>query len=84
MLDALPALTKNEKQKFKKRGVEARTAKGMANDPRSARKARISTKAGYVRREENKRKGAIAASKQRSKAQQNDEAGNDSDFAGFD
>lgn len=84
LLDALPALTKNEKQKFKKRGVEARTAKGMANDPRSARKARISTKAGYVRREENNRKGAIAASKQRSKAQQNDEAGNNSDFAGFD
>ena len=51
LLDALPSMSKNDKQKFKKRGVEVRTARGMASDPRGAKKARISTKAGFVRRE---------------------------------
>lgn len=84
LLDALPSLSKNEKQKFKKRGVEARTAKGMANDPRGAKKARISTKAGYIRREENKLKGAIAGSKQRAKAAPKADDADGSDFGGFD
>jgi ATP-dependent RNA helicase DDX52/ROK1 len=84
LLDALPSLSKNDKQKFKKRGVEVRTARGMASDPRGAKKARISTKAGYVRREENKRKGAIAGSKQRAKLQPKEDDGNGSDFGGFD
>lgn len=84
LLDSLPALSKNDKQKFKKRGVEMRTARGMASDPKGAKKARISTKAGYIRREENKRKGAIAGSKQRAKAEPKDTAADDSDFGGFD
>ena len=84
LLDALPSLSKNDKQKFKKRGVEVRTARGMASDPRAAKKARISTKAGYVRREENKRKGAIAGSKQRAKLQSKEDDGDGSDFGGFD
>lgn len=84
LLDALPSLSKNDKQKFKKRGVEVRTARGMASDPRAAKKARISTKAGYVRKEENKRKGAIAGSKQRAKAQSREDDGDGSDFGGFD
>jgi ATP-dependent RNA helicase DDX52/ROK1 len=84
LLDALPSLSKNEKQKFKKRGVEVRTARGMASDPKGAKKARISTKAGYVRREENKRKGAIAGSKQRAKLQSKEDDGDGSDFGGFD
>jgi len=83
LLDALPSLSKNDKQKFKKRGVEVRTARGAASDPRGAKKARISTKAGYVRREENKRKGAIAGSKQRAKLQPKEEDGDGSDFGGF-
>jgi ATP-dependent RNA helicase DDX52/ROK1 len=84
LLDALPSLSKNDKQKFKKRGVEVRTARGMASDPKGAKKARISTKAGYVRREENKRKGAIAGSKQRAKLQAKEDDGDGSDFGGFD
>jgi ATP-dependent RNA helicase DDX52/ROK1 len=84
LLDALPSLSKNDKQKFKKRGVEVRTARGMASDPKGAKKARISTKAGYVRREENKRKGAIAGSKQRAKLQTKEADGDGSDFGGFD
>jgi len=84
LLDALPSLSKNDKQKFKKRGVEVRTARGMASDPRGAKKARISTKAGFVRREENKKKGMIAGSKQRAKAQRNEDADDGSVFGGFD
>jgi len=84
LLDALPSMSKNDKQKFKKRGVEVRTARGMASDPRGAKKARISTKAGFVRREENKKKGMIAGSKQRAKAQRKEEADDGSDFGGFD
>jgi ATP-dependent RNA helicase DDX52/ROK1 len=84
LLDALPSLSKNDKQKFKKRGVEVRTARGAASDPRGAKKSRISTKAGYVRREENKRKGAIAGSKQRAKLQPKEDDGDGSDFGGFD
>ena len=84
LLDALPSMSKNDKQKFKKRGVEVRTARGMASDPRGAKKARISTKAGFVRREENKKKGMIAGSKQRAKAQRKEDADDGSVFGGFD
>ncbi|QIW97425.1 hypothetical protein AMS68_002943 [Peltaster fructicola] len=80
LLDALPTLSKNDKQKFKKYGVESRTAKGMLKDPKAARKARISTKAGYLKRVENKRKGAIRASQQRAAEIDQDV---DMDFAGF-
>lgn len=84
LLDALPTLSKNDKQKLKKRGVEARTSKGRTTDPRAARKARISTKAGFVRREENKRKGAVQGSKRRALEQDLDGSGEDAEFGGFD
>lgn len=84
LLDALPTLSKNDKQKLKKRGVEARTSRGASADPRAARKARISTKAGYVRREENKRKGAVQGSKRRALEEDSDgDAADDEEFAGF-
>ena len=84
LLDALPTLSKNEKQRLKKRGVEARTARGKAADPHGARKARISTKAGHVRREENKRKGAVLGSKQRALEEDSDASDGAVDFAGSD
>ena len=84
LLDALPTLSKNDKQKLKKRGVEARTARGMSKDPRAASKARISTKSGYVRREENKRRGAIMGSRRRAQAEAADDEGEDTEFGGFD
>jgi len=84
LLDALPTLSKNDKQKLKKRGVEARTSRGKTADPRAARKARISTKAGYVRREENKHKGAVQGSKRRALEEHSeDDGGDDGEFAGF-
>lgn len=84
LLDALPTLSKKQKQQLKKRGVESRTAKGKKTDPKSARRARISTKAGYVRREENNRKGAIAGSKRRMQAELSGSPSDESDFGGFD
>ncbi|KAI5359100.1 Putative helicase, P-loop containing nucleoside triphosphate hydrolase [Septoria linicola] len=83
LLDALPNLNKKAKQDLKKHGVEARTARGMNKDPKAARKAKISTKAGYVRREENKRKGAILGSRRRQGAAGN-ASDDDVDFGGFD
>ena len=84
LLDAVPNLSKNEKQNLKKRGVECRTARGQQKDPKAARKARISTKAGFVRRAENKRKGAILGSQRRAQLELNSDAGDESEFGGFD
>jgi ATP-dependent RNA helicase DDX52/ROK1 len=82
LLDALPSLSKKAKQDLRKHGIASRTARGGQKDPKAARQARISTKAGYVRQEENKRKGAIAGSKHR-KAVADDEDHSEEEFAGF-
>ncbi|OJK05010.1 hypothetical protein ASPACDRAFT_2735, partial [Aspergillus aculeatus ATCC 16872] len=62
LLDALPDLSKKSKQELKKHGVKARQSK---KDGKEDKKTRISTKSGYERRMENKRKGAIEASRTR-------------------
>ncbi|KAK5171150.1 RNA-dependent ATPase rok1 [Saxophila tyrrhenica] len=84
LLDALPKLSKNEKQNLKKRGVESRTARGTQKDPRAARKSQISSKSGYDRRLENKRKGAIAGSRRAVQAGHESDEDRESDFEGFD
>ena len=84
LLDALPTLSKQDKQKFKKRGIESRTVRGQQNDPKAARKARISTKPGYIRKMENNRKGAVQGSQRRSQAERASELDEASDFGGFD
>ncbi|KAK4950976.1 RNA-dependent ATPase rok1 [Elasticomyces elasticus] len=86
LLDALPKLSKQEKQKLKKRGIESRTTRGKDDDPKAARRTRISSKPGFVRQAENNRKGAVIGSKRRAlaEAEAPSEAGDDSDFAGFD
>ncbi|KAL2853380.1 ATP-dependent RNA helicase rok1 [Aspergillus pseudoustus] len=70
LLDALPDLSKKHKKELKKHGVKARqtNTKGAAED-RDQRRARISTKSGFERRQENRKKGAIAASRNRSQQQ---------------
>jgi ATP-dependent RNA helicase DDX52/ROK1 len=83
LLQALPNLSKKAKQDLRKRGVESRTARGKTNDPKAARRARISTKAGYVRREENKLKGAISASRGQRAGEQQDSDESEGEFAGF-
>ncbi|CAG8027931.1 unnamed protein product [Penicillium olsonii] len=88
LLDALPNLSKNSKKDMKKHGVEARRAPRLTDkedDGKGARGMRISTKSGYERRLENKKKGAIAGSRNRKTAAAND--GNVSDagsWAGLD
>lgn len=84
LLDALPSLSKQDKQKFKKRGIESRTARGKEADPKAARKARISSKSGFVRRAENSRRGAILGTQRRLQAEVASDAGEETAFRGFD
>jgi ATP-dependent RNA helicase DDX52/ROK1 len=81
LLDSLPSLSRNEKQKLRKRGVESRTTRGKEKDPEAARKTQISSKSGYDRRMENRRKAAIVGSKR--DAQIESDAGAETDFGGF-
>jgi len=78
LLDALPTPTKRERQELKKKGVEARRGN----------KVKISTKSGHVRILENKRKGAILASKQRKSGDGSEKKtvaeASESEFEGFD
>ncbi|OQD82254.1 hypothetical protein PENANT_c022G11326 [Penicillium antarcticum] len=87
LLDALPNLSKNSKKDLKRHGVKARQMPRLdvKDDGKSARGMRISTKSGFERRLENRKKGAIAASRQRKAAAGGD--GNVSDagsWAGLD
>ena len=64
--EALPTVSKQVKKELKRKGVEARRNKGSSKEEkRQARKMRISTKSGYERRLENRRKGAVLASRRR-------------------
>ncbi|KAF7540776.1 hypothetical protein G7Z17_g12116 [Cylindrodendrum hubeiense] len=74
LLDALPNVGKADRKMLRERGVEAR---------RSGNKAKITSQSGYDRRKENNRMGAIEGSKKR-KTQQNDDSGDDEEWAGLD
>lgn len=63
LLDALPDVGKRERQRLKKRGVESRRSANAKGE--EGRKNRISTKSGYERQVENRRKGAREASRRR-------------------
>ncbi|PWY95351.1 P-loop containing nucleoside triphosphate hydrolase protein [Aspergillus sclerotioniger CBS 115572] len=78
LLDALPDLSKKNKKELKKHGVKARQThtKGTKDD----KKMRISTKSGYERRAENKKKAIIEASRSRkSQPQPGADAGSDNE-----
>lgn len=60
LLDALPKVSKKAKQQLKTGGVEARRTKVEGKD-----KGRISSKSGYERKVENRKKGAIQGSRRR-------------------
>ncbi|QKX62140.1 uncharacterized protein TRUGW13939_09297 [Talaromyces rugulosus] len=67
LLDALPDLSKKDKQELKRHGVKARAASAkLRSDGKEVRKSRISTKSGYDRKMENKKKSTISASLKRS------------------
>lgn len=86
LLDALPTPSKRDKQKLKKRGVEARRT---VRDEEGKTNMRISTKSGYERRMENNRKGAIFGSRRRQQEESKPaligpaENGSESEFEGF-
>lgn len=87
LLDALPNLSKNSKKDMKKHGVEARRAPKLSqkeDDGKGARGMRISTKSGFERRLENKKKGAIAASRSRKAAMADGNVSDAGSWAGLD
>lgn len=81
LLDALPTPTKREKQELKKKGVEARRNVKTEDGKNTAR---ISTKSGYERRVENRKRGAVKGSKQRAGQEPRKvEDASESEFEGF-
>ncbi|KAK6526715.1 RNA-dependent ATPase rok1 [Arthrobotrys megalospora] len=62
MLDSLPKTTKEEKKELKKKGVKERRASAGAAE---SKKSRISTKSGYDRKIEMRRKAAVDVSKRK-------------------
>ncbi|EFW18727.1 RNA-dependent ATPase rok1 [Coccidioides posadasii str. Silveira] len=84
LLDALPSLSKNDKKDLKKYGVKARRPSTIS-DKTTSKKTRISTKSGFDRRMDNKRKGAIKGSQRRKAREQlNDEENEDDVWNGID
>lgn len=84
LLDALPDVSKKTKKELKRRGVESRRATVEKEGGREARKMRISTKSGYERRLENKRKGAVAGTRRRAaQAEADGEEGSDEEWGGI-
>lgn len=65
LLAALPTVSKKTKRELKKKGVEVRRAARAGENGREARKMRISTKSGFDRRLENRRRGAVLGSRRR-------------------
>lgn len=68
LLHALPDISKKDRHEIKRRGVDVRRKIRGGEDDKEAkgkRNARISTKSGYTRRLENKRKEAIVGSQGR-------------------
>lgn len=83
LLDALPDLKKRDKKELKKHGVKARqSALKDVKDDKEHRRTRISTKSGYERQVENKKRGAISASKAR-KAKQAEESDSEDSWGGL-
>lgn len=80
LLDALPMPSKRDRAELKKRGVESRRSNLKGKE---ARKGRISTKSGFERREENRKKGAVEGAKRRGKLESKKDDGGGSDFEGF-
>jgi len=87
LLDALPNVSKKSKKELKKRGVEARRVTKFDEDGgKGARKMRISTKSGFDRKSNNKRKGAMKGSQRRRFSDEalEDVASGDEEWGGID
>lgn len=90
LLDSLPNVGKKSKKELKMHGVEARRdreRKDRKDKGKVRGKMLISTKSGYERKIENKRRGAIEGSKRRAKIYgegKKEAGGEESEFGGFD
>lgn len=87
LLDALPDLSKKDKKELKKHGVKARQSSVKDDkDAKLQKKMRISTKSGFDRRMENKKKGAVKGSQNRKFKESSDqESGSEEEgWGGFD
>ena len=60
LLDALPTVSKKTRSELKRKGVASRRTYKGKEGGKEARRARISTKSGYDRRLENRRKATLA------------------------
>ncbi|KAH8813340.1 P-loop containing nucleoside triphosphate hydrolase protein [Xylogone sp. PMI_703] len=77
LLESLPKPSKEMKKKVKLHGIESRrTVTGKEKDDKGKKAATISTKSGYERKLEHRRRGAIEGSRRR-KEQAGDEDGSD-------
>lgn len=88
LLDALPDLSKKSKKELKKHGVKARQSSLKdAKGEKEHRRTRISTKSGFERQRENRKKGAISASRTKKAVQSGPDAGSggddDDDWSGL-
>lgn len=84
LLDALPNVSKKMKKEMKRKGVEGRRVTTEAAGGKSARNMRISTKSGYERRMENKKKGAVDGSRKRLLREEEKGGLQDEEWEGFD
>lgn len=85
LIDALPDVSKKLKNDLRRRGVESRRTNTTSKGGREARKMRISTKSGYDRRLENKKKGAITESQRRlAEVDEDDDGLEDEEWGGID
>ena len=84
LLDALPNVSKKTRKEMKTKGVEGRRVTTEAAGGKAARKMRISTKSGYERRMENKRKGAVDGSRKRLLREEENGGLQDEEWEGFD
>ena len=87
LLDALPDVSKKTKKELKRRGVESRRANVEKEGGGEARKMRISTKSGYDRRLENRKKGTVSGSRRRvlqADEVERDVGGDDDEWGGID
>ena len=86
LLDSLPDVSKKTRQKLKQSGIEHRNSKNALGYPNQARATRISTKSGYDRKVQNRRRAA--AERRRGNGQDSHKAEGNLDegdeWAGFD
>ncbi|KAK8099825.1 hypothetical protein PG999_010199 [Apiospora kogelbergensis] len=74
LMDALPKVKKDDKQKLKKGGVESRRGT----------KAQITSKSAWERRRDNNKRGAIAGSRRKANEDHDESEGQESEWGGLD